>query len=48
MWNHVRNALSPIFKWTGKLDESEWFFIFVAVVVVGLFCLRGFGSRSSY
>jgi len=31
-----------------RLDPQEWLYVLVAVVFMGLFCLRGFGSRSDY
>ena len=48
MWNHVQNAVSSTFKWSGNLSESQWFLVLVAVVIVGLFFLRGYGSRANY
>ena len=48
MWGYLRDIFVPIFRWTGNLTMSQWFLIFMAVVIVGVFCLRGFGSRSDY
>jgi hypothetical protein len=48
MWSQVQNAVAPLFRWSGNLSESQWFLILVAVVVVGLVVLRGYGSRASY
>ena len=31
-----------------RLDTQQWLVVLVAAVVVGMACLRGFGSRSSY
>ena len=30
------------------LDAQQWLLVLIGVVVVGLVCLRGFGSRSDY
>jgi len=30
------------------MGPREWFWTLAAVIVVGIFCLRGFGSRSHY
>lgn len=30
------------------MDPQEWLLVLLGVIVVGLFCLRGFGSRSRY
>ena len=44
MWETYRTA----FKWINTLDKQDWLMVLVAVVVIGFFCLRGFGSRSGY
>ncbi len=31
-----------------RLDTEQWTLILAAAIVVGFFCLRGFGSRSGY
>ena len=31
-----------------RLGAQEWTLILAAVVVLGFFCMRGFGSRSEY
>jgi len=31
-----------------RFDQNDWMFVFLFVVVVGIFCMRGFGSRASY
>jgi hypothetical protein len=31
-----------------QLDTQHWLYVLVGVVIVGFFCLRGFGSRSNY
>ncbi len=31
-----------------SMDPQEWLLVLLGVIVVGLFCLRGFGSRSRY
>ena len=44
MWN--------FYYWlTGNLENMEmgdWSWIFLFVVLVGIVCMRGFGSRKSY
>jgi hypothetical protein len=30
------------------IDAQDWVLVLVGVIVVGVFCLRGFGSRSQY
>ncbi len=31
-----------------RLGTQEWALLLIGVVLVGYFCLRGFGSRSGY
>jgi hypothetical protein len=31
-----------------SMGPEEWALALVALIVVGVFCLRGFGSRSQY
>ena len=31
-----------------RLGPQEWVMILAAIIVVGLLCLRGFGSRKQY
>lgn len=44
MWDAYRTAS----RWMNGLDKQEWLMVLVGVVVIGFFCLRGFGSRSGY
>jgi len=31
-----------------RMTMQHWFFVLIGVVLVGLFCMRGFGSRTHY
>jgi hypothetical protein len=31
-----------------RMDQHEWLMVMAVIVAVGLFCLRGFGSRKNY
>ena len=31
-----------------RMDEWEWFLVLLAVLCMGIFCMRGFGSRTDY
>ncbi len=31
-----------------QMDREHWAVAFVALVLIGYFCMRGFGSRTSY
>jgi hypothetical protein len=31
-----------------RMDMQQWLMVLIGVVIIGLICMRGFGSRSSY
>ena len=35
-------------RFVEQMDKQEWVLALMAVVVVGLICMRGYGSRSNY
>jgi len=35
-------------RYTDSLEPKHWLFVLAALVIVGLVCMRGFGSRSRY
>jgi hypothetical protein len=37
-----------VMRFVEQMDIQEWLLALFGVVIVGLFCLRGFGSRSKY
>ena len=40
-WQHVVHTAN-------SMGTHEWMLAMAAVIVLGLFCVRGFGSRSKY
>ena len=44
MWHYYHEAMRVI----ERMGPQEWLLALLAVVLWGLFCMRGFGSRSSY
>ncbi len=48
MWNEIDRFLRPVFRLCQNLDRHEWIAVFAVAVVIGYFCLRGFGSRANY
>jgi hypothetical protein len=48
MWYQIESFLSPIFRQMNSLDRQQWIFVFVAALVMGFICMRGFGSRTKY
>jgi hypothetical protein len=37
-----------IMRWFDHLGTQGWLLVLAAVILVGVLCLRGFGSRSEY
>ncbi len=37
-----------VMHYAGRMGPQEWLLVLVAVIVVGLICMRGYGSRSNY
>jgi hypothetical protein len=35
-------------RFVDRLDTQEWLIVGIVAIVVGVLCLRGFGSRSGY
>ncbi len=40
--------LREAMRMVDRLGAQEWFLILGAMIVVGLICMRGFGSRLNY
>jgi hypothetical protein len=37
-----------IMRHAGRMGPQEWVLVLAAMIVVGLICMRGYGSRSQY
>lgn len=44
MWDLYYRAMNAV----DGLSSWEWFAVLIAVVLLGLICMRGFGSRTNY
>jgi len=48
MWNYASwNIIGPIQRLVSRFDTTEWVVIFVAVVLIGYFALRGTPAATS-
>lgn len=45
---HLYCIYHDMMRFVERMDPQEWLLALIAVVVVGLVCMRGYGSRSSY
>jgi len=48
MWYRLQLWFHDVTSAIGRLDREEWILVFVAALIFGAFCLRGFGSRTNY
>ena len=44
----VDHVYREIMRYADRMGPHEWFLMMGAMIVVGLICMRGFGSRSQY
>jgi len=44
MWYYYHRAM----HYAESLESHEWFLVLAGVVVIGVVCMRGFGSRNKY
>ena len=35
-------------RYLDRFNEHQWIWLLFAIVLFGLYCMRGFGSRSNY
>lgn len=48
MWEFIFKIGDQLNDVMGRYDRQTWVYIFVGVMVLGMLCMRGFGSRSNY
>jgi hypothetical protein len=46
--HYVWRLIDDVTRYAGQLDRQQWVMISVFVLILGLFTLRGFGSRNNY
>jgi hypothetical protein len=44
MWRQIDHYIGYIYR----LGTWEWFAVLICVLFLGLWCMRGFGSRTEY
>lgn len=48
MWYKIDQYLGPVFHSCASMNRQEWIFASVGALLIGYFCMRGFGSRTNY
>jgi hypothetical protein len=48
MWLDLETLMGKVQSHMLHMDRQEWIVAFAVVIVIGSFCLRGFGSRTHY
>jgi hypothetical protein len=44
----VYNWIREVMHYADRLNPQQWLLVLAVVIIIGLICLRGFGSRSQY
>jgi hypothetical protein len=44
----LTRVINTVMHYADRLGPRDWFFVLAIMIVVGLVCMRGFGSRSQY
>lgn len=44
----IRQAYLSAMQWVVTLNMRDWFWVLIGCVIFGVFCMRGYGSRTSY
>ena len=45
---YYRQARQEFMQVIMHMERDHWLIVFGVLVVIGVFCMRGFGSRTSY
>ncbi len=48
MISKLSHYFDQLSRYVGRMGIQEWLLVLVGVIIVGLMCLRGYGSRSNY
>jgi hypothetical protein len=48
MWYQIQSIVSKAQQTLPAMHREHWIGVFVVAVIIGVFCLRGFGSRTKY
>jgi hypothetical protein len=44
----IYDLMHEVVRFADRLNPQQWLAVLLVVIIVGLYCLRGFGSRSQY
>ena len=44
----MSRLLDTYMRYIYQMGAWEWFTVLIAVLIMGMFCMRGFGSRTNY
>jgi hypothetical protein len=48
MWHCINQLERMLSSTISRLDTRDWLVFLAVVVAVGIFCMRGYGSRKNY
>jgi hypothetical protein len=44
----ITRTLSDLLRYAEGMGRQEWLLVLAGVILIGLACLKGFGSRAKY
>ncbi len=44
----ITHYLNSLFQFFDRLNSHQWIWLLIAIVLLGFYCMRGFGSRAKY
>ncbi len=48
MWYYIDEIYSFFYYGISRMDMREWGLFVLVIVAVGIYCMRGYGSRKNY
>ncbi len=44
----ITHYFNSLFQFFDRLNSHQWIWVLIAIVALGFYCMRGFGSRAKY
>jgi hypothetical protein len=48
MMNYLNDLYYQLLNYANRLTPQQWVMVLTVTLVLGMLCLRGYGSRSNY
>ncbi|EAQ81912.1 hypothetical protein DSM3645_17210 [Blastopirellula marina DSM 3645] len=47
MREYLLTSFKNVEQFVGRMDSSDWTYVFIFVVIFGVICMRGVGNRTN-